>query len=109
MAFILLLFLYWIIYVISSWSMYEKMNMQGWISMIPFYNAWCLFESLYGYGAGIRSLTLLVPGLNIYVFILESLDLTYAFGQERKFAIGMIFLRPIFTTILGFGPAEFDR
>ncbi len=89
--------------------MYEKMNIPGWISMIPIYSAWCVFENLYGYGSGKRALLLLVPGLNIYVFILESLDLTYAFGQKRSFAIGMIFLRPIFTTMLGFGPAEFDR
>ena len=79
--------------------MYKKMGRKGWESIIPFYNAYVLFEVLYE--RGWRFLTLLVPFYNIYVIIRLMLDLADAFGQSNGFAVGLLLLNPVFEIILG--------
>ena len=43
-------------------------------------------------------------GLQIYLAI----NLSKAFGMGSGFAVGLFFLAPIFTCILGFGKAEYQ-
>ncbi|MBR2577682.1 MAG: SHOCT domain-containing protein [Erysipelotrichaceae bacterium] len=79
--------------------MYKKMGKEGWQSLIPFYNAYVLFDVLYE--RGWRFLTLLIPFYNIYVIIRLMLDLADAFGQSNGFAAGLLLINPVFEAILG--------
>lgn len=95
-------------YVVSAagmWKYFQKMGRQGWEGIVPLYNLYVLFEELYGSGWG--CLKLLIPFYNIYVIIRLYLDLSYAFNQSTGFGWGLILLNPIFSLILGFGPAVY--
>lgn len=52
-------------------------------------------------------LLLFVPIVNIVVPILIWLDMAKAFGKGIGFALGLIFLSPIFIPLLGFGDATY--
>ena len=74
----------WIIYlaiivavIAGWWMMFEKAGEAGWKSIIP------------------------IVGFIIWIII--ALDLAKVFGRGTGFAIGLIFLTPIFALILGFG------
>jgi hypothetical protein len=61
-----------------------------------------------GNGSGILyviSIILLLAGAIIYIIQLN--NLSKAFGHGVGFTIGLIFLEPIFTMILGFGSSEY--
>ena len=85
--------------VIGRWFMYKKMGREGWESLIPFYNAYVLFDVLYQ--RGWRFLTLLVPFYNIYVIFRLMMDLADAFGLSNGFAAGLLLMNPVFEAILG--------
>ena len=57
-------------------------------------------------------LTLLIPCAGLFVFLITNYIAYYrlalAFGKDTGFAIGLMFLTPIFACILGFGKAEFQ-
>ena len=58
-------------------------------------------------GNGIKFLLLLIPIVNIVIAIKTNIKLAKAFGKDTGFAIGLIFLTPIFYAILGFGDAQY--
>ena len=41
-------------------------------------------------------------------WIIVAIDLAKSFGKGTGFAVGLIFLAPIFILILGFGPATYQ-
>jgi len=52
-------------------------------------------------------LLLLIPFVNIVIWIIVSIDLAKSFGKGTGFALGLIFLSVIFILILGFGDARY--
>ena len=50
---------------------------------------------------------MLIPLVNFIIMIMVMLDLAKAFGKGTGFALGLIFLSPIFILILGFGGAQY--
>ena len=96
-----------IVTIVAMWKVMKKAGKPGWVSLIPFYNTYMLFDMVYP-GNGIRFLFLLIPFYNIYVLIKYQIDLAKAFGQSSVFAVGLIFLGPIFMAILGFGSSEYQ-
>ncbi|MGI6108999.1 MAG: DUF5684 domain-containing protein [Eubacteriaceae bacterium] len=99
-------FIIYIICIIASWKVYEKMGRPGWNCLIPIYNMYVFFDVLYGNGW--KFLLLLIPFYNIYVIIKFYIDLSHAFGESGGFAAGLILLNPIFMAILGFGQYQFN-
>jgi len=91
--------------LLANWMLYRKMGREGWESIVPLYNSYVMFETLYGNGW--KFLTLLIPLYNIYVGIKLVIDLAHAFNQSTGFGIGMLFLPSIFLLILAFGDAQF--
>ena len=65
------------------------------------HNTYTLFDIVYP-GHGIKFLLLLIPLVNIYIGIKCYIDLATAFGKSGAYALGLIFLNPIFMCILGF-------
>ena len=91
--------------IVGQWKYFEKMGRQGWEGIVPIYNAYVLFEELYGNGW--RMLLMLIPLYNIYLAFKVNIDLAHAFGLGAGFGIGLTLLNPIFTCILGFGNAAY--
>ena len=91
--------------LVAMWKIYAKMGRPGWVSLIPLYNGYVLFEELTGNGWNM--LLLLIPFYNIYLAVKIQIDLAHAFGQSTVFGWGLALLMPIFQLILGFGSAVY--
>lgn len=87
--------------IVAMWKLFTKAGKPGWAALIPFYNTYTLFDIVYP-GHGIKFLLLLIPFVNIYIGIKCYIDLAKAFGKSGAYALGLIFLNPIFMCILGF-------
>ena len=102
-----------IVQLIGMWKVFTKAGEAGWKCLIPIYNIVILFKI-----SGISPwlvlcyLLTIIPfvgwivmlGLQIYLAI----NLSKAFGMGSGYAVGLSFLAPIFTCILGFGKAEYQ-
>lgn len=53
--------------------------------------------------------TIIVSIVEVVAAIKQSLRLATAFGKSTAFAVGLIFLTPIFTCILGFDKSKYDK
>ena len=53
--------------------------------------------------------TIITCIISIYIGIRYAIRLAKAFGKSGGFAVGLIFLQPIFLLILGFGEAKYDK
>lgn len=94
-----------VITIVGTWKLFVKAGKPGWAAIVPFYNSYCLFEM--SFGNGWLFLLTLVPCVNVVIMIMLYIKLAKAFGQSTAFAIGLIFLNPIFMLILGFGSAQY--
>ena len=95
-----------ILAIVAWWFIFEKASEAGWQAIIPIYNVWVEFRVVYG--AGWKCLLLLVPILNVVVWIMFSIRLAKAFGQGILFALGLMFLPTIFHCVLAFGPFQYQ-
>ncbi len=98
----------WIIYlaliiavIAGWWMMFEKAGEDGWKAIIPIYNLIVLLKIVGREWWWV--LLFLIPFVGLVIWIIVALDLAKAFGRGTGFAIGLIFLAPIFVLILGFG------
>ncbi len=91
-----------ILAVVAWWFLNVKAGEEGWAAIIPFYNVWVQFRIVYG--SGWKCLLLLVPLLNVVVYIMFSIRLAQAYGQGILMGLGCLFLPNIFYCILAFGP-----
>lgn len=94
-----------LVMIAGMWKMFSKAGEPGWASIIPFYNAYVLFKITWG--SGIKFLLLLIPIANFVILIMTQIKLAKAFGKSNGFAVGLIFLSPIFYVILGFDSSEY--
>ena len=90
-----------IVTIVAMWKLFKKAGKPGWASIIPIYNTYTLFDIVYP-GHGIKFLLMLIPFVNIYIGVKCYIDLAKAFGKSGAYALGLIFLNPIFMCILGF-------
>nr|WP_294667262.1 DUF5684 domain-containing protein [uncultured Blautia sp.] len=121
-------FCWWILQVIANWRIFTKAGEAGWKSIIPVYGDYISYKIAWQTGYFWMTLLLgLIASwiqnyanatgdnvmLLIIVFLIKiitgiigimySVKLARAFGRGTGFAIGLIFLQPIFILILGFG------
>jgi hypothetical protein len=91
--------------IISMWKIFTKAGKPGWASIIPIYNIIVMLEI-----AG-RPLwwfiLMLIPFVNIIIWIIVLIDIAKRFGKGVGFAIGMLILPFIFFPILAFGDAQY--
>ena len=100
--------MYWFLYlalyallVAGWWMIFEKAGEAGWKAIIPIYNLIVLLRIVGKEWWWV--LLMLIPIVNIVIWIIVALDLAKCFGRGTGFAIGLIFLPFIFVLILGFG------
>lgn len=90
---------------IAYWKVFVKAGRPGWAILVPFYNAY-VFLKIAG-RPGWWLLLFLIPLVNIVIGFIVTIDIAKSFGKGVGFAMGLIFLGPIFYAILGFGQAEY--
>ena len=89
------------IYIIFiTWKVFEKAGRKGWECIIPFYNIYVYFTI-----AGLAwwyIILMFVPLVNIYVAVHFAIELAHRFNKSTAFGFGLLFLNPIFMSILAF-------
>lgn len=89
----------------SLWKTFAKAGEPGWAGIVPIYNLVVLMKIV---GRPTWWFILFfVPLVNIVVIFLVYMDLAKSFGKGTGFALGLIFLAPIFWPMLGFGSARY--
>jgi hypothetical protein len=93
------------IYLASLWKIFVKAGKPGWAAIVPIYNIITLLEIV---GRPVWWIVLyIIPFANIYVAIQIPVDLAKSFGKTTGYALGLIFLSPIFYPMLAFGSAQY--
>lgn len=95
-----------IVAIVAWWFLNVKAGEEGWCAIIPFYNVWVQFRIVYG--AGWKCLLLLVPILNIAVYVMFNIRLAKAYGGGIAMGLGCLFLPHVFQCILAFGPFTYQ-
>lgn len=106
--------------IIGDWKIFSKANKPGWASLIPIYNQYILCQVtgvnpmwlVVVYASSIISallgpLAFIGAIVSIYFNVLISVSLARSFGKDDEYAVGLIFLGPIFYLILGCGDSKY--
>ena len=121
-------FLWWLLQIIANWNIFTKAGEAGWKSIIPVYSDYISYKIAWqpsyfwlvfvlgiitsvangmadpnGTNTTILLIVSLIRIILAIISILYCIKLSRAFGHGIGFAIGLIFLQPIFMLILGFG------
>jgi hypothetical protein len=117
-AYFAFVFVVWIVAVIALWKVFVKAGVEGWKSLIPFYNGWVLMEiagkpgwwALVGLGGIIPVLGFIASIASIVLWILAALELGKAFGKDTTFSVvALIIFSLVGLLILGFGDAKYTK
>lgn len=92
--------------IVGIWKMFEKAGEKGWKSLIPIYNTYILFKLAGRNGWGF--LLLLIPIVNIVIWVMVAIDLAKHFGKSTAFGVlGLILFPYVGYAMLGFGEAKY--
>lgn len=104
--------LFWVLSVVGMWKMFEKAGIEGWPAIVPFYSSYKLCEITMGNPwYWLRLFVFCVPivgwiaGLYFLYQMCKATALSY--GKPETWALGYMFLSPIFYCITGFGDAAY--
>jgi hypothetical protein len=95
-----------ILFIASLWKIFTKAGQPGWAAIIPIVNTYYVIKV-----AGRPwwwLILLLIPFVNVVIWIILSIDLAKAFGKGVAFGIGLLLLPFIFYPILAFGSAQYQ-
>ena len=98
---------YIVLLIVSWWRIYTKAGRPGWANLIPVYGAIEFFNVAWGNGA--YFLFMLLPVINVLVFIITIQKLSESFGRGIGYTLGMFLLPGIFIPILGLGKDKHIR
>ncbi len=124
----------WYVLILAArWRVFTKAGLAGWKSLIPIYSEYCTFKISWKtmffwivIAAGIVSgmltnmmdgqetvsalVRLLASAAGVTVTIINlvmNIKLSQRFGHGILFGLGLMFLTPVFTLILGLGDSEY--
>ena len=106
-VYILVALFFYVLLIIAEWKILTKAGEAGLKSLIPILNLYVIFKIVYG--KGIKFLLLLVPILDIVIAIMFPFRLAKVFGKGGGFGAGLLFFPNIFTLILAFGSAQYEK
>ena len=92
---------------IVTWRIYKKAGEPGWASLIPFYNLYVLFKITWGNGW--LFLLMLIPVVDVVIWIITMVKLAQVFGKGTGFAVGLVFLELIFSAIIAFDSSVYTK
>lgn len=106
-GFLFVVYLVLIVAVIAAyWSLFEKAGEAGWKAIIPIYNMYVLCQ-IAGRN-GLWFLGMLIPFVNIIIWLIISIDLAKHFGKSTAFGVvGLWLFSIIGLLILGYGDAKY--
>lgn len=87
------------LFIIGQWKVFRKAGYEGWISLVPFYNAYTLSKIVWGNGW--LFLLCLIPLGGVIFQIATLVKLAKVFNKGIGFSVGMVFLPVIFMLVLG--------
>jgi hypothetical protein len=86
-------------------AMFTKAGKPAWAAIVPVYNVVLLLKLA---GRPLWWLLLLcIPFVNLFVFLVMSIDVAHNFGKRAAFGLGLTFLGFVFYPLLGFGSAHY--
>lgn len=91
--------------IVAEWKILEKAGLKGWYILIPFYNLYCLLKVAFGKGG--YFFLLLIPFVNIVVFLMLGYKLSKAFGKNTFFSVLSIFFAIITMQIIAFDDSKY--
>ena len=94
-----------VIFIISTWKMYEKAGEPGWASIIPFYNSYIFYKIATGHGWAF--LLTFIPCVGLIYQIYATYKLAQNFGKGVGFTIGLLLVPFVFFPIMGFDDSQF--
>ena len=111
-AFFMVFVVIGIVALIGMWKTFEKAGQPGWAAIIPIYNLVVMFrlggQSGWFALAILLNLIPLIGGLAwLGIIIWNHVNISKRFGHGVGFALGLVFLAPIFWIILGFGSSKY--
>jgi len=84
---------------------FTKAGKPAWAAFVPVYNVALLLKLA---GRPLWWLLLLcIPFVNLFVFLVMSIDVAHNFGKRAAFGLGLTFLGFVFYPLLGFGSAHY--
>jgi len=92
--------------IAAWWRIFEKAGEPGWAAIVPIYNGLVALKI-----AGKTMwwiLLLLIPVVGIVFGFIVIVSIAKRFGKGVGFALGMIFLFPIFYPLLAWGEAQYN-
>lgn len=95
-----------VLLIASVWKIYSKAGQPGWACIVPIYNMIVLLEIVKKPIWWI--LLLIIPVVNIVVYLIVYHRLSVAYGKGGGFTAGLILIPVVFFPILGLGSAEYD-
>ncbi len=118
---------WYVIYAIANMKLFSKAGEASWKAWIPILNTytsyticwegkffwiWMLCSLISGYASQSQNTVVAVIAfavnvVTLVISLLKAIRMSRAFGHGNGFAVGLFFLEPIFTMILGFGKSEY--
>jgi hypothetical protein len=95
-----------VLYVVGLWMVFVKAGEEGWKAIIPIWNTLIVLKLVGRDWWWI--LLLLIPFVNIVIWIIVSLDLAKSFGRGTGFGLGLAFIPIVWYPLLGFGPEKYN-
>jgi hypothetical protein len=91
-----------VVCIMGYWKVLVKAGQPGWAILIPIYNLYVLLKIAGRPGWWL--LLLLIPIVNIGIWIVVAIDIAKSFGQSTVFGVVLLFLLSVIGyLILGFG------
>ena len=128
-AYLFMILLFWVLQIIAYWRIFTKAGEPGWKSIIPVYCTYVQYKitwktsvfwlslilaaaAAFCLQMGSESLVFSAIGFvlqlaSMVIGFISFYKLSAAFGHGIGYAIGLLFLYPIFVLILGFGSSEY--
>ena len=104
-AFALVILAVAVVAIIAKWRINTKAGQPGWAVLVPFYN---IYVDLLVAGMNpLWMLTILCFFVYPVTWIIQQVKTAERFGHGIGFALGLIFLNPIFLLILAFGDSKY--
>jgi len=103
---ILILISFCLLFIATTWKIFEKANEKGWLCLIPVINA-IIFLKIVGKPWWWLFL-MCIPLVN-YIFIIWALNMfSKSFGKDDGFTAGLFFFGFIYFPIIAFGSATYQ-
>ncbi|SMC69377.1 DUF5684 domain-containing protein [Lentzea albidocapillata] len=92
--------------IVVMWKTFAKAGQPGWAAIIPIYNLYVMTQI--GGRPAWWTVLLLIPGVNVVVLAILSIDIAKSFGKDAVFGIvGLWLFSIVGYAILGFGNAQY--